>query len=45
MDEEGEVTIRGVEHGTDADGLSLISHGLDAFVPGLFLIDGRREQQ
>jgi len=48
MDEEGEVTIKGVEHGTDADGLSLISRGLDVkndFVPGLFLIDGRRERQ
>jgi predicted phage tail protein len=45
MDEEGEVTIKGVEHGTDADGLSLISRGLAEFVPGLFLIDGRGEQQ
>jgi hypothetical protein len=48
MDEEGEVTIKGVEHGTDADGLSLISRGLDVkddFVSGLFLIDGKREQQ
>jgi hypothetical protein len=45
MDEEGEVTIKGVEHGTDADGLSLISKGLGEFVPGLFLIDGKREQQ
>jgi len=37
-----------VEHGTDADGLSLISRGLDVkndFVSGLFLIDGKREQQ
>jgi len=48
MDEEGEVTIKAVEHGTDADGLSLISRGLDVkndFVSGLFLIDGKREQQ
>jgi len=45
MDEEGEVTIKGVEHGTDADGLSLISRGLGEFVSGLFLIDGKREQQ
>jgi len=47
MDEEGEVTIKGVEHGTDADGLSLISRGLDVknnFVSGLFLIDGNREK-
>jgi hypothetical protein len=48
MDDEGEVTIRGVEHGVDANGQSLISHGLDVekdFVPSLFLIDGRPEQQ
>ena len=45
MDEEGEVTIKGVEHGTDPDGLSLISRGLGEFVSGLFLIDGKREQQ
>lgn len=44
MDEEGEVTIKGVEHGTDADGLSLISEGLGEFVPGLFLIDGNLEK-
>jgi hypothetical protein len=48
MDEEGEVTIKGVEHGTDPNtGLSLISHGLNVekdFVSGLFLIDGRPEK-
>jgi hypothetical protein len=44
MDEEGEVTIKGVEHGTDDDGLSLISRGLGEFVSGLFLIDGRLEK-
>ena len=45
IDDEGEVTIKGVQHSTDADGLSLISRGLAEFVPGLFFIDGRREQQ
>ena len=45
MDEEGEVTIKGVEHGTDPDsGLSLITKGLGEFVPGLFLIDGNLEK-
>lgn len=43
MDEEGEVTIRGVFHQTDAQGQSLISRGLVSIVPGLFLIDGRSE--
>jgi predicted phage tail protein len=43
MDEEGEVTIKGVEHEVDENGLSLISHGLTDFVPGLFLIDGQDE--
>jgi len=43
MDEEGEVTVRGVEHGVDADGLSLISNGLASKVAGLFTIDGRPE--
>jgi hypothetical protein len=43
MDEEGEVTVRGVEHGTDASGNSLISRGLAQRVSGLFTIDGRPE--
>jgi len=43
MDEEGEVTVRGVEHGVDANGLSLISNGLASRVAGLFTIDGRPE--
>lgn len=43
MDEEGETTIRAVEHGTDANGLSLISRGIAQHVPGLFKIDGRPE--
>ena len=43
MDEEGEVTIRGIEHATDTSGNSLISRGLATKVNGLFLIDGRPE--
>lgn len=43
MDEEGEVTIRAVEHATDTNGGSLISRGLDTKVAGLFTIDGRPE--
>ncbi|NDF97825.1 MAG: hypothetical protein EB101_02615 [Chitinophagia bacterium] len=43
MDEEGEVTVRGVHHATDANGLSLISRGIAENIPGLFLIDGRPE--
>jgi hypothetical protein len=43
MEEEGETTIRGVEHPCDADGNSLIAQGLDTYVSGLFTIDGRPE--
>ena len=43
MDEEGEVTIRGVEHGTNNAGDSLISRGLANRVAGLFTIDSRPE--
>ena len=43
MDEEGEVTIRAVEHATDSNGKSLIANGLDTKVSGLFLIDGLAE--
>lgn len=43
MDEEGEVTVRAVEHGVDGNGLSLISNGLASRVAGLFTIDGRPE--
>ena len=43
MDEEGEVTVRGVHHATDSNGLSLISRGITQAIPGLFLIDGRPE--
>jgi hypothetical protein len=45
MDEEGEVTIKAVEHSTDQNGLSRISEGLGTFMSGLFLIDGAPEQQ
>ena len=45
MDEEGEVTIKAVEHSTDENGLSRISEGLGTFVSELFLIDGAPEQQ
>jgi hypothetical protein len=43
MDEEGEVTIRAVEHATDSNGKSRIANGLAKKVPGLFLIDGMPE--
>jgi hypothetical protein len=43
MDEEGEVTVRAVEHPTDEDGYSLITRGLAGKVSGLFRIDGRFE--
>ena len=43
MDEEGEVTVRAVEHPTDADGYSLITRGLTDKVDRLFMIDGRPE--
>jgi hypothetical protein len=43
MDEEGEVTVRAVEHAVDENGLSLISKGLATRVAGLFTIDGRPE--
>lgn len=41
MDEEGEVTIRGVEHPCDADGKSLIAKGLTTGSAGVFTIDGK----
>lgn len=43
MDEEGEVTVRGVQHATDDSGNSLIARGVASRVPGLFTIDGRPE--
>lgn len=40
MEEEGETTIRAVEHPCDVNGNSLITQGLADSVPGLFLVDG-----
>jgi hypothetical protein len=43
MEEEGETTIRAVEHPCDINGLSFIAQGLDIYVAGLFTIDGKAE--
>ena len=43
MEEEGETTIRAVEHPCDTNGLSFIAQGLDAYAAGLFTIDGAAE--
>jgi hypothetical protein len=43
MEEEGETTIRAVEHPCDTNGLSFIAQGLDTYVAGLFTIDGVAE--
>jgi chaperonin cofactor prefoldin len=43
MEEEGETTVRAVEHQCDANGLSLISNGIASRVAGLFTIDGKAE--
>jgi predicted phage tail protein len=43
MEEEGETTIRAVEHPCDTNGLSFIAQGLDTYVAGLFTIDGKAE--
>jgi predicted phage tail protein len=43
MEEEGETTIRAVEHPCDTNGNSFIAQGLDAYVNGLFTIDGAAE--
>ncbi len=43
MDEEGEVTIRGIEHPVDEDGYSLITNGLANKVVNVFTIDGSPE--
>jgi hypothetical protein len=42
MEEEGETTVRAVEHPCDASGNSLIAHGLTTNA-GLFTIDGEAE--
>jgi len=43
MEEEGETTIRAVEHPCDTSGNSFIAQGLDTYVAGLFTIDGAAE--
>jgi hypothetical protein len=43
MEEEGETTIRAVEHPCDTNGNSFIAQGLDTYVAGLFTIDGAAE--
>jgi hypothetical protein len=43
MEEEGETTIRAVEHPCDTNGQSLISYGISGYVAGLFTIDGAAE--
>ena len=43
MEEEGETTIRAVEHPCNIYGQSLIAIGLDSYAPGLFTIDGAGE--
>jgi len=43
MEEEGETTLRAVEHSCNSNGLSLIARGIDGTVAGLFTIDGSAE--
>ena len=43
MEEEGETTIRAVEHPCNADGQSLIAEGIASYVAGVFTIDGSAE--
>ena len=43
MEEEGETTVRAVEHPCDAGGLSLIAEGIASYVAGIFTIDGNPE--
>jgi cob(I)alamin adenosyltransferase len=40
MEEEGETTVRAVEHPCDASGNSLIAEGLTVTNSGLFTVDG-----
>jgi hypothetical protein len=40
MEEEGETTVRAVEHPCGTGSKSLIARGLDVKVNGLFTIDG-----
>ena len=43
MEEEGETTVRAVEHPCDIFGQSFIAQGIDSYVGGLFTIDGAAE--
>jgi len=43
MEEEGETTVRAVEHPCDSNGQSFIAQGIASYVGGLFTIDGSGE--
>jgi hypothetical protein len=43
MEEEGETTVRAVEHPCDTNGQSFIAQGIASYVGGLFTIDGGGE--
>ena len=43
MEEEGETTVRAVEHPCDTNGQSFIAQGIASYVGGLFTIDGSGE--
>jgi len=43
MEEEGETTVRAVEHPCDTNGQSFIAEGIASYVGGLFTIDGSGE--
>jgi hypothetical protein len=43
MEEEGETTVRAVEHPCNADGQSLIAEGIASYADGIFTIDGDPE--
>jgi hypothetical protein len=43
MEEEGETTVRAVEHPCDTNGQSFIAEGIASYVGGLFTIDGAAE--
>jgi hypothetical protein len=43
MEEEGETTVRAVEHPCDTNGQSFIAQGIASYVAGLFTIDGSGE--
>jgi hypothetical protein len=43
MEEEGETTIRAVEHPCDANGQSFIAQGIASYADGIFTIDGDPE--